>query len=468
MTPKTNLACKDCEGNKKILNLENNINILLDKKVDSYLRKTTPELIFSFNFDGMDKISKGKTKELKPTYEKHKGSIPHNKNMYKLTLRHRGDGLVGNHISMFLNEEILNSLKKNILLIPDERLQTYKQKKFEDHIASKDFTTAKYQKWTGNLKELVDSNVIDNKAARLVRSYNGEAFTTTIAEQGSGVRSIVCLLADIMDENDQKVILLDEPELGLNPFAKQSLLDYLLVLSKNKQIFITTQDPTFINPIIWRDRNVGLYLYSSYGHKFVKPDVQQCKDNPDTFAGFLPHTVSLKKIHLYLEGPSDVYIFQILLRKFLQQKYNEYERKSDGGRIRLRFHMERIGETWIEAFNKIGMYHLCGDFWEHLLYTIPNEPYKCIIILDGDKRTKIQAIIDNHNKAMINKAYLKVCKNLKGLRKTFHAQNAHPVYCLKKDCIEKYLLKRFNPQKPPKDYNKNYRTSIYYSFFSIL
>ena len=55
---------------------------------------------------------------------------------------------------------------------------------------------------------------------------------------------------------------------------------------------------------------------------------------------------------------------------------------------------------------------------------------------------------------MINKAYLKVCKNLKGLRKTFHAQNAHPVYCLKKDCIEKYLLKRFNPQKPPKDYNK--------------
>jgi AAA15 family ATPase/GTPase len=433
-----NFLCEDCDRIKQNYPSHNNIKIPFDKKTDSYLDKGKTEIIFAFNDNGINSLSPDILNELKPVYEKHKSTIPHYDYIDKLTLMLRSNNyLAGNHLSVYLNYTILDSLKKNVLLCPDERLQMYKQKTFEDHIITKDFTSRNYRNWVNNLAKLVDPKIIDNRTARLVRKYKERKFTTAINEQGSGVRSIVCLLADILDENDQKIILLDEPELGLNPFAKQCLLNFLLEISKHKQIFITTQDPTFINPIIWGNKNVSLYLYSSYTRKFVKPDIDQCKKDPDTSAGFLPHTVSLKNIHLYLEGASDVYIFQSFLSKFLKDKYEKSRRKS-----------------WIEMFNKVGMYHLCGDFWQHLLYTIPAYPYKCMIILDGDKKPVVPKILENHNDESINTSKLKFCKNLKDVGLTFHKEDKHPVYCLKEDCIEKYLYPTFDCAHPARNYNK--------------
>ncbi len=453
--PNSNLICKDCEGVKGSYPIQENIDIKFEQKTDSYLGKGKTEIKFSFDEKDINSITSNLLEELKPQYESKKNVAPHYEEVYKLTLIIRSNNsLTGNHLSVYLHPKILNFLKKNLLFCPDTRLQSYKGGNFSSFINSKKFNSNTYMKWVKAIQELVDPKIIDNRSADLDRKYPEGTLTTTIEEQGSGIRSLVCLLADIMDDKNQKIILLDEPELGLNPFAKHSLLNFLLNISKEKQIFITTQDPTFINPIIWQNNSVGLYLYSSHKQNFVKPDIEQSKNNPDTFAGFLPHTVSLKNIHLYLEGASDVYIYQIFLRRFLKNKYDECEKLNDGDPKRVLFYMKRIGESWIDVFNKIGMYHLCGDFWEHLLYTIPKEPYNCMILLDGDKKTKAKEVINDHNNAMINKSYLKFCNNLKELRITYHAQNVHPVYCLRKDCIEKYLIKRFNPKKPPKGFNK--------------
>ena len=75
----------------------------------------------------------------------------------------------------------------------------------------------------------------------MIRKVDGEDFETPISEQGSGVRSLACLVVDI-PFSDNKIVLIDEPELGLNPLVKQEFLKFLLTESKERQIFIATQD----------------------------------------------------------------------------------------------------------------------------------------------------------------------------------------------------------------------------------
>jgi hypothetical protein len=101
----------------------------------------------------------------------------------------------------------------------------------------------------------------------------------------------------------------------------------------------------------------------------------------------------------------------------------------------------------------VGIYHLCGDLWSHLLYTIPKFPYKCIIILDGDKRKMAEEICKKYNDLEVIASKFVFCKNIEDIAENFGKEN-HPVYCLKENCIEKYLMPEFDCTKIPKDYNK--------------
>ncbi len=436
----TNIICEICNNIRSQAPINTNVLFPFNKKDNTYLNKGKTWLQFTFSEEGIDNISPGNN--LKDTKNFLKPSIPGYPHVQefidKLVLKFDGHQLKGEHFSYLSHPKINKSLQKNILFCPDTRLQNYKGIDFEKYITDKNFTNAQFGNWRKTIYNLIDLKIVENRGAVLERKYDEEDFTTKISEQGSGVRSLACLLADILDEDNKKIILIDEPELGLNPFAKQSFLKFLLEkATQKKQIFLTTQDPTFINPVIWGNKNVILYLYSSSKQRFVKTDIEQCRKDPDTSAGFLPHTVSLKNIHLYFEGASDVYIFQLLLRTYLKNKYHKNKHK-----------------TWIEIFNKVGLYHLCGDFWEHLLYTIPEPPYRCMVILDGDKRKKAPSLIGKHNKALLNKSKLIFCRTIKTLSERFHKRDAHPVYCLKERCIEKYLDPGFNCKKPPENYNK--------------
>lgn len=336
----------------------------------------------------------------------------------KLILKTFDKNPIGEHISIFAHTDILNEIKRSILFCPDGRLQKYKDKEFKEHVRDKEFTGAELRKWLKFLSELVDPRISDHVYEDLIRTVDGEDFTTTIEEQGSGVRSLVCLVADILSEKDAKVVLIDEPELGLNPSSKQEFLKLLLAESQSKQIFIATHDPTFVNPRLWNNENVSVLFYSSYNEEFIKIDLGQNNEDPETFAGYLPHTTSLKDIHIYVEGASDVYIFQIFLRKYLKGKFDK----------------------WAEILNRIGVYHLAGDSWMHLLSTIPKPPYRCVVILDGDKKSDVEDVCNKYNNITENTSKFKLCKTLDELKRTFGDRKLHPVYCLERDCIEEYLV----------------------------
>jgi AAA15 family ATPase/GTPase len=323
---------------------------------------------------------------------------------------------------------ILRRELTSVLRCPEERLQSYKNKNITDYIKEQNLNATVMEELMKIMKEIVDSKIRTYKTATLdfVRNISNEDFDTTIAEQGSGVRSLICLIVDVLSQQQAKIVLIDEPEIGLNPSGKHGLLRFLMQQAERKQIFVATHDPTFVNPVLWQRENVALFLFSPVDDTFVKIDLNQSKQSPSTFGGFLPPTTSLRKIHLYVEGDSDVYIFQSFLRMFLQEEYPE---------------------DWYEKFNKVGVFHLAGDFWCHLMYTIPQTPYHSVIILDGDKKDRARKTVEDMNKVTQLPNWpdrFKFCETTNQIKHPGRPWIGIdlipiPVYCLKQQEIEDYL-----------------------------
>ena len=258
--------------------------------------------------------------------------------------------------------------------------------------------------------------VIDSKVRLKYNDIKNGKFEKIIEDQGSGIKSVIFLAVDIMNSERGSIILIDDPEIGLSASAKHEFLKFLLEESKNKQIFISTHDPTFVNPLLLS--RTSIYLFSLINENYVRININESREDPVVFAGYLPHTVSLKRVHIYVEGTLDVYIYQTFLKKYLKSEKRE----------------------WQKIYNNTGIYHLAGDFWSHLLYTIPKDPYEVLIILDGDKRGKAKEIVRRYNKNRLeNLKPLKFCSNLRTVKRTLKEGRKCPVYCLQKKNIEEYL-----------------------------
>jgi len=338
--------------------------------------------------------------------------------------------LRGKYFSPFIHSDIIEEIKRSILSCPEARLKTYRDKDLSRYKEDMKLRSSQRRRWIDFLKQIVDPKIDDERYENIVRLINGEEFEDALQNQGSGVRSLSCLALDILF-SDAKVILIDEPELGLNPFVKQEFMKFLLQLSEERQIFIATHDPTFVNPIIYR-KLANVYVYSPINGGFIQVDLTAGDKDPATFAGFMTHT-SLKNVHLYVEGPSDVYIFQVLLMKYL--KLILLEKKH-----------------WIEAWNRVGIYHLAGDFWRHLIYTVPKYPYKSLVILDSDKKKDALEVSMKYNKSDFSATKFSVYDRPNLTSAIQDAINGNRViYCLEKDCIEDYLDLKHDLNNP---YNK--------------
>jgi len=342
----------------------------------------------------------------------------------------RNRKLSAEHISVLADQQILERIFSHILFCPDDRLQNYKGKSFRDFISSKDFATKEETKFLNLLRDIIDPTLADMRhSLNLVKMFREGSFDTTIEEQGSGVKSLICLVADILAEKETKILLIDEPELGLNPSSKHAFLEFLLDQSKEKQIFLATHDPTFVNPILWNKENVSIYLFSLVNNDFVKVNLTESKEDPNTFAGYLPHTTSLKQAHIYVEGSLDVYIFQIFLNKYIKERF----------------------DNWYQIINKVGIYHLGGDFWSHLLYTIPKRPYASIVILDYDKKEQAKRVIEAYG--TLEEGRFRMFNSTDDLHNFSHRKKNKktlpvcPVYCLRNGELEDYL----NPTPQPKE-----------------
>lgn len=95
---------------------------------------------------------------------------------------------------------------------------------------------------------------------------------TAMSEKGHGMQRAVALaLLQVYAETiahspDQEVLkpfflFIDEPEICLHPKGQKKLLEALLQISKNKQVFLTTHSPYFlISPHL---NNAGLFIFSN-------------------------------------------------------------------------------------------------------------------------------------------------------------------------------------------------------------
>jgi hypothetical protein len=372
----------------------------------------------------------------------------------KITLRNMDSGLFAVHFSPFLHRDILDEIKR-VLYCPEERLQQYKDKTFVDFLRDKSLSGGQMRRLIDLLARVVDPRIQDYKSQDLIQILNQTSLTVTIAEQGSGVRSLVCLAADILADESSRIVLLDEPELGLNPAARQEFLKFLVDVSKDRQLFVATQDPCFVNPALWRDQKdkVSVQLFSIQTDSFVSIDLHQNQEDPSVFAGYLPHTTSLREVHIYVEGSSDVYILQVWLRKFLQQveehDASAVEISPSGASMMVKHARYELGDRF-EIQNKIAVFHLCGNFWSHLLYTIPKNPYRCVVILDGNKKGEVPVVLKKHNASETNTSKFELVDSVQELANAIKVGLRHPIYCLKKNNIEDYLF----PGERPTQYNK--------------
>lgn len=182
----------------------------------------------------------------------------------RIVLKERPDrSVTSEHISVLIDENVRKTVFATLLFCPEARLQGYKDKSFVNFIASKDLTTPDQATLTDFIGEVVDPKIVSIRhSLNLVRKLEENSFDTAIDEQGSGVRSLLCLVADILSEKQARILLIDEPELGLNSLAKHAFLKFLIEQSKEKQVFLTTHDPTFVNPILWDEDHTSVFLFS--------------------------------------------------------------------------------------------------------------------------------------------------------------------------------------------------------------
>ena len=62
-----------------------------------------------------------------------------------------------------------------------------------------------------------------------------------------GTLRMICLITLLLQPNPPDTIIIDEPELGLHPFAISILADLIKKASKRSQLIISTQSVTFVN-----------------------------------------------------------------------------------------------------------------------------------------------------------------------------------------------------------------------------
>lgn len=316
-----------------------------------------------------------------------------------------------------------SDIKNGILECPALRTESYKGENLVGYVKKKDLTDTELRNVQKCVKNIVDSKLVNYKSTSLnyIRGPNG--FSVPLLEQGSGVKSVICLTSDIISTQKAKMILIDEPELGLNPAAKREFIEFLKRETTGTQVFIATHDPLFVNPKLWPDGCVSIYTFSIIKNQFVKIDLHKNAEDPNTFAGYFPHTTSLKDFHIYVEGTHDVYIHQTFFRKFLEANRN---------RIRAN------NLSFFTIPNRVAIYHLAGDFWSHLLHTLPKQPYRALLLFDGDKRIAVKAAVENFNQNRLDNL-----PKLRFVEKISSIPNADedtiPVYCLSKNRIEDYL-----------------------------
>ena len=105
----------------------------------------------------------------------------------------------------------------------------------------------------------------------LLSSDNCDSYSEAFA--GTGEFSIVCLVDAVLDASAKSLVLLDEPEVSIHPYAQQKLMEFLLqqILSKKFQIVIATHSPYITKNL--PQGAVKLLISDKNGNTYVRNNI---------------------------------------------------------------------------------------------------------------------------------------------------------------------------------------------------
>jgi len=114
---------------------------------------------------------------------------------------------------------------------------------------------------------------------RLRWRHRGSEETFDANDFSDGTLRFICLATLLLQPNLPTVILLDEPELGLHPYALQILAGMMRIASDKTQIITSTQSVTLANQFSWEDLIVvDRVADASLFRRLAAADVEQWLD----------------------------------------------------------------------------------------------------------------------------------------------------------------------------------------------
>jgi putative ATP-dependent endonuclease of the OLD family len=191
---------------------------------------------------------------------------------------------------------------------------------------------------------------------------------------GAGIKESLRLILDL-EFNDPNIVLLEEPEVHLHFELERKIFKYLLNISNETQIFMTTHSTSFIDAS--HTNNVFL-VKKSEGKTEVQPLENDELDLVTTELGINISSLLLSKVLVFVEGPTDEFVIRTYLEKF----YPEIS----------------YSEIGIIQMKGIGNYKYYAN--AHALEVFNSVNLKTIFIIDADSRDEeeIKIMLEKHPK----------------------------------------------------------------------
>lgn len=140
-------------------------------------------------------------------------------------------------------------------------------------------------------------------------NYISYSFKDTTIEHGidllgDGTINLFAIAAYLLEQNKEKILIIDEPELSLHPEAQRLLFAILKEQSKEKQIILSTHSPYFVDADVLRSiRKFELIQSGPEVRIYTAHDNLKIKE-PSVFS-FWHRDLFFAKKAIFVEGPVD-------------------------------------------------------------------------------------------------------------------------------------------------------------------
>ncbi|OGT62421.1 MAG: hypothetical protein A3E85_04150 [Gammaproteobacteria bacterium RIFCSPHIGHO2_12_FULL_45_12] len=142
-----------------------------------------------------------------------------------------------------------------------------------------------------------------------------------ILYSGTGLKHFIDVLIKTT-LSKANIVLLDEPEMGLHPDLQRQFIEYLVKLSKEKQIqfFISTHSPIFLN---YSDDFSFYRITNRQGVRDVQTIPSDATHTLLSDFGIRPSDIFNQDMCLLVEGASEVVFFEHLIRTLYQSDFEK-------------------------------------------------------------------------------------------------------------------------------------------------